>query len=278
MNYYRQESFLTTPIGNNTINFVERKEKWSDGVLRVPPLITGTIENVRLLETWICYEYVSDKDKLISSFGLESLVHTVQWDKNIFVVDNHNHAFFCRWKSYLEWKIKRWSHLIHIDQHSDLNEIAISWKMQVPSKKWEETYSLALGAWSHLYDVALYTNEVLDIASFIKPAKEIWLISDYEMVLTEYTLLNKEGRGGSDIEVWSPPTPLAKRGETILDVDLDFWAPEMGIEYYYQTIKKVRQLIALPDVGCITIATSPTYIHQQRAIAVLKDIIGENSF
>ena len=47
----------------------------------------------------------------------------------------------------------------------------------------------------------------------------------------------------------------------------------MGIEYYYQTIKKIRQIIDLPDVGCITIATSPTYIHQQRALQVLHDIL-----
>jgi hypothetical protein len=82
----------------------------------------------------------------------------------------------------------------------------------------------------------------------------------HDMILSEYALL--------DYDI----TSLSSKS-LIVDIDLDFRAPEMGIEYYYQTIKKVRQLIALPDVGCITIATSPTYIHQQRALQVLRDII-----
>jgi hypothetical protein len=65
---YDQEVFLTKPIGNNTINFLERKEYGSDTILRIPPLIHGSLEDIRLLESGVCYEYVSDKDKLISSF------------------------------------------------------------------------------------------------------------------------------------------------------------------------------------------------------------------
>ena len=80
------------------------------------------------------------------------------------------------------------------------------------------------------------------------------------MILSEYSLL--------DYDITTLDTH-----SVVLDIDLDFWAPEMGIEYYYQTIKKVRQLIALPDVRCITIATSPTYIHQQRALQVLHDLL-----
>ena len=82
----------------------------------------------------------------------------------------------------------------------------------------------------------------------------------YDMILSEYALLDY------DISLLSSKS-------LIVDIDLDFRAPEMGIEYYYQTIKKVRQLIALPDVRCITIATSPTYIHQHRALEVLRDIM-----
>jgi hypothetical protein len=79
------------------------------------------------------------------------------------------------------------------------------------------------------------------------------------MILTEYSLIEYDI---SKIESQS----------IILDIDLDFWAPEMGSEYYYHTIKKVRQMIDLPDVSCITIATSPTYIHQQRALQILNDL------
>jgi hypothetical protein len=35
---------------------------------------------------------------------------------------------------------------------------------------------------------------------------------------------------------------------TIIDIDLDFRAPEMGIEQYNQTINRVRNLISSPSV------------------------------
>lgn len=127
-----------------------------------------------------------------------------------------------------------------------------------------ETWSLKLDSWSSLDDVSVYTNEVLDIASFIKPAKEIGLISEYEIVLTEYSLLH---RAEADSLIYQITNSL------IIDIDLDFRAPEMSIQEYDQTIKKVRQLIALPDVWCITVATSPTYIDQQRALEVLHDLL-----
>lgn len=252
MSYYTQQQFISTPIGNNTINFVERKEKHSDCVVRIPPLKTGTIEDVRLLEAWVCYEYVSDKDVLISSFGLESLVHIIQWDKDIFIIDNHNHAFALRWRSYKNKKMARWSHLIHIDQHSDYVDSIQYLTDWVWDQNIQETLQTKIDD---------YTNEVLTIASFIKPALACGLCTSHDMILSEYSLLQFEF------------STLDSQSWIVVDIDLDFRAPEMGIEYYYQTIKKVRQLIDLPDVRCITIATSPTYIHQQRALQVLRDLL-----
>lgn len=249
---YTSEQFLIQSIGNNNINFFERKEKWSDCMLRIPPLMTGTMEDVRLLETWVCYEYVSDKDILISSFGLESLVHIVQWDKDIYIIDNHNHAFACRWRSYINKKISRWSHLIHIDQHSDY-----AYPTQYLSDYiWSDNIQ-------HISKLQIdnYTNEVLTIASFIKPSLQCGLCASHDMILSEYSLLH--------FDSWT----VYSQSWIIVDIDLDFRAPEMWIEYYYQTIKKIRQFIDLPDVRCITIATSPTYIHQQRALQVLHDVL-----
>lgn len=276
---YQQETVLRQSLGNNAIDFKKRKKKGSDCTLRVPPLIQGTIDNVKTVVSgewwvmsWVAYEYISDSWKLISASGLEYLVEIRNYQlpisnsrnpKAIYIIDNHNHAFYCRWKSYLEWIISRWSHLIHIDQHSDLNLArAISYKPQ--ATKDGKNWNLELGTWSSLDDVSVYTNEVLDIASFIKPAKEIGLIGEYEMVLTEYSLLH---RAEADSLIYQITNSL------IIDIDLDFRAPEMSIQEYDQTIKKVRQLIALPDVWCITVATSPTYIDQQRALEVLHDLL-----
>lgn len=248
---YDQETLLMKPIGNNTINFWERKEYGSDTILRIPPLIHGSRDDVRLLESGVCYEYVSDKWKLISASGLDSLVQISWWDKDIYIIDNHNHAFSCRWRSYLSQHISRWSHLIHIDQHSDYSD---------PSQYLSEFIQDISASTIWLQDIDRYTNEVLTIGSFIKPALDCGICMSHDMILSEYALLDYD-------------ISLLASQSLIVDIDLDFRAPEMGIEYYYQTIKKIRQLIALPDVRCITIATSPTYIHQQRALQVLRDIM-----
>ena len=256
--YYDNETYLTTAIGNNAIDFEQRKKLWSDCVLRIPQMIQGMLSDIVIARhEAIHYEYVSDKNKLVSAYGLESLVHIIQWYKNIYIIDNHNHAFYCRYKSYQEWVVPRWSHLIHIDQHSDLNELSLQETVYPVRTAGKQSI---IDKDSSLEDVATYTNEVLDIASFIKPAKKIWLISNYEMILTEYSLLT--------MKPWDYETmPL------IVDIDLDFRAPEMSISEYSKTIVQVRKIITLPQVRCITIATSPTYIDQQKAIEILTDII-----
>ncbi len=278
--YYSAVSYLIDPLGNNIIDFEQRKKTWSGCILHIPPLIQWTIDDVKTVRGYVlwvanqvAYEYISDSWKLISASGLENLVEinnyqlsiSNSWNlkpetynsKPIYIIDNHNHAFYCRWKSHLEWKTSRWSHLIHIDQHSDLNEMSLYAPKEVLLG---EGTKPIINKNSTLQQVAEYTNEVLDIASFIKPAKEIGLISNYEMILTEYSLLT--------MTTWNYKTmPL------IVDIDLDFRAPEMSIENYDQTINQVRKLISLPQVQCITIATSPTYIDQKFAIKILYDIL-----
>lgn len=278
--YYDNDTFLTTAIGNNAIDFEKRKKLWSDCVLRIPQMIQGTFSDIVIARDGAShsYEYINEKGRLIHNRGLENLVEidldTLYDDKRsfdftsfhsvashtkarcqrkyIYIIDNHNHAFYCRYKSYKAWLLPRWSHLIHIDQHSDLNEVSLL----------EEKQSI-INENSTLEEVAKYTNEVLDIASFIKPAKEIWLISDYEIILTEYSLLQFSTIFNNFQQFWS----------IVLDIDLDFRAPEMSISEYSKTIVQVRKIIALPQVRCVTIATSPTYIDQQRAIEILTDIV-----
>jgi hypothetical protein len=57
----------------------------------------------------------------------------------------------------------------------------------------------------------------------------------------------------------------------VLDIDLDFWAPEMSIEKFSETVKKVKELISKSRV--ITIATSPYFIVQDLAINICKELL-----
>jgi hypothetical protein len=57
----------------------------------------------------------------------------------------------------------------------------------------------------------------------------------------------------------------------ILDIDLDFWATEMGIIEFEKTINMVKKL--LKKAKFVTIATSPYFLEQERALDVLKRIL-----
>lgn len=264
MSYYQDSMLLSDKQGNNAISFEDRQKLWSDASVRIPSLKVWSLEDLRIAYDTLAYEYIDEDWILVSWSGLEYLLEIPCWTKSVYIIDNHNHAFAMRWRSYLKWDIERWGHLIHIDQHSDLAEPLEYLQVTRWVSQFETNQShLLLSSWKDdmLKAVDRYTNEILTIADFIKPAKNIGLVSDYTMILTEYALLQ---------DIWST---LNLWSSIIVDIDLDFRAPEMSIAQYDQTISQVRALIDLPQVGCVTIATSPTYIDQALALEILKDLL-----
>lgn len=256
--YYQIATSLTTPQGNNSLHFQERKKHGSDSILRIPPLCKWDLSMVVQASEWICYEYIDDEtQQLISAPGLESLICLPHPTKDIFIIDNHNHAFSCWWRSYQKQTITRWSHLIHLDQHSDFVDATLSLEAFFRLQWQEYTISSSLD----IKHIDRYSNEILTIASFIKPALECQLCDSYTMILSEYRLLHE------------PISSRQGNSSLIVDIDLDFWAPEMSIIEYHKTIRQVQKIITLPTVGCITIATSPTYIDHEKAMNVLYDIL-----
>lgn len=247
--YYQENSYLSDCLGNNALSFQERKNQWSDTRLYIPRLREWILDDVRFARDNTVYEYVDEDNKLVNSYGLESLVKLDFHGKDLYIIDNHNHAFAMWWRSYRDWKISRGNHLIHIDQHSDYAEPQVYMNNDFPTFDIKDISQLQIDT---------YTNEVLTIASFIKPALACGFCISYEMVLTEYSLLH----------YWIP-----LQSSLIVDIDLDFRAPEMSIQEYDKTLNQVRKIISLPQVWCITIATSPTYILQERALEILHDIM-----
>lgn len=108
---------------------------------------------------------------------------------------------------------------------------------------------------SDLSYIAEYVNQECNVGSFIVPAQKSGLIGECIQIRTESGLLNF-----SDLPQ-----------EYILDIDLDFWVPEMGIVQFNATIEKIKNLIVSARV--VTIATSPYFMDQSRALEVLRMII-----
>lgn len=196
-------------------------------------MIEGKIHDVKVGSAIVFSEKIEGEVK--DFVGLERLV---KLEKSIYIMDNHNHALYCWYKEYLAWNIGKGLALIHIDQHSDMKD-PLEW--------------IDMSKENDLEYIATYVNEVCTIADFIQPALRSGLVGECVQVRTEYWIINGEWWMVNDAY--------------ILDIDIDFWAPEMGIEEFDRTIQKTRQLIA--GASMVTIATSPCFIDQERAVEIV---------
>lgn len=230
MNRY-EGFFIEEPVGNNIFSYEERSNK----KIFVPKLIKGTLEDVHLGEHIVFNEIDEDENKEIKAKGLENLVEYRVDDKVVYIFDNHNHAFYFWMKSLKENLFTRGCKLVHVDQHKDMRE--------------PDNYDVDE---ENLDDVFRYTNKVLNVGNFIKPALYKGIFSEVVIIDSSY---------GFDIEI---------EGEYVLDIDLDIFSKDMDYIPYDLRINKIKKLINNSKV--ITIASSPYFIEQDYAIKVLKEL------
>ena len=235
------------------------------------------------------------------SYTTHDSSHKTQ-DKPIYILDNHNHALFYR-VTYIsqhqkEYETQHMTHnnfitLLHLDQHSDLVEntnqdelkhiyttyiqdISSLKNVSAPSQTWSAhsnidnptVVKMQQRHDTYIQDIYTYTHEKCHMWNFIKPFLHIYPETDFTRIKSEYQLLHSLPDTSHSPN--SPESPDSSN-ITIIDIDLDFWAPEMSIDNYEQTIIHTRRLIDQADL--VTIATSPYYIDQQLAPQVLRDLL-----
>ena len=184
------------------------------------------------LEIWENTVFREIKNRKVVEYRwLKHFIHIKNNNKSIYIFDNHNHALKYWIDEYEQWNIPFWFNLIHIDQHTDMNTSEFELDLQNPN------------------------FDVYNVWNFIQPAVKSWLINQVEQINTEYKLLNFQ----------------TNEKDLILDIDLDFRAPEMSIEKYSETIEKMKNLISKSRV--VTIATSPFFLDQNLAFKICKDLL-----
>lgn len=221
--------YIEKPVGNNVFSYDKRDNK----SIYVPKLISGTLNNVKLGNEVVFNEI--DENEEIKAIGLENMVEYVLGNKTIYVFDNHNHAFYFWLKSMMNDEFTRGCKLVHVDQHKDTRE--------------PESYDVDV---NNIEDVFRYTNEVLNVGSFIKPALKHKIFSELIIIDSLY---------GFDLEI---------EPEFVLDIDLDIFSSDMEYIPFDFKLDKIKNLIKKAKV--ITIATSPYFINQEYAIKVLKEL------
>ena len=223
--------FIDKAIGNNIFSYDERELK----KIYVPKLIDAGFSDISIgMQAGFVEVDEGVENRCI---GLKNMYHLlgqgIDKKKDVYLFDNHNHSFYFWCKALKEKKFKKGVRLVHIDQHKDTREA--------------ENYEVDI---DKLEDVKRYTNEVLNVGSFIKPALYHKIFDDVDIIDSTYSMKK---------EIPS---------KYVLDIDLDFFFKDMDYIDLDWRIDRVSEYIQGADI--ITIATSPYFIDQKRAIDILK--------
>ena len=230
--------YLDEPKGNNAFSFEQRKNK----KLWVPKLIEAEIWDIELWDEVVFEDFGFD-DQLSTNTGLKNF-YKIKWkQKDIYLFDNHNHAYYFWYLARNQNIIWDDNTLVHIDEHADTRDPG-EYLMKPDSQDLQKVFH--------------YTNYVYNVWNYIIPAQKEGLISKTIQVRNTYNLeeyLDLRSTLGENI---------------ILNLDLDFFQPDLDFIDY--DLKKKVVLDAAKKAKVITVATSPFFINQDLAIKVFKDI------
>lgn len=233
--------YLDEPKGNNAFSFEQRKNK----KLWVPELIEAKISDIELWDEVVFEDFGFD-DQLSTNTWLKNF-YKIKWkDKDIYLFDNHNHAYYFWYLARSENIIWNENTLIHVDEHADTRD------------PWE--YLLQPDS-QDLDQVFHYTNYVFNVGNYIIPAEKEGLIKNTIQVRNTQNLedyLDLRSTLGENV---------------ILNLDLDFFQPDLDFIDY--DLKKKVVLDAAKKAKVITVATSPFFIDQTLALKVFNDIFAE---
>jgi len=251
---YKVWIYITDPIWNNEFHYDERIALWSEGKIFIPNIIQGNLDN---LEEWseIVFEEVENW-KLISCTGLKHFLQTEYKWIPTYIFDNHNHALFFRYRytkklmTSFVWKEEVSADVdggfkpfvvIHIDQHADTKENKNSFKVAHASPQ----------------EVVSFTNYGCNVGNFLTSAKQAWIIEDIIQIRSQNALHNIQPL---DFHTYN----------YILDIDVDFreWKSQQEMEIDFEIIRKI-----INNVSLITIASSPYFFDQKKAIQIIKELL-----
>ncbi len=230
LSQYYQGFYIDQPLGNNAFSFEQRKNKR----IYVPSFIRGSLKDVQLGQEIVFSEIVDGLE--INSCGLKHFVHMIHPpSQHVFIVDNHQHAFFC-WGC-LGLKKSDAMTLVHVDQHKDT---------RIPVYFLEKKDISLQKIWK-------YTQDVLNVGNFIPPAVSLGWFSDVIHIGSEEDFLKKQ-----------------MPSDMILDIDLDIFSSAMSYIPDELKIKYLRKWMSQAKV--VTIATSPFFIEQPKALTILHQL------
>lgn len=230
---YYHGFYIEEPVGNNAFSFEARRHQR----LYVPALVEGDLNSVTTGQEVVFSEVFEGEER--NCYGLKNFVYWPRQGKDIFIFDNHHHAFAFWSFGMMTEKISSGSALVHVDQHKDLRH---------PDRYLDKEF------WKHstLTKICSYANRELNVGNFVDPALKARMFR--ELILVDHQ------QAFSQIP----------EGKSVADIDLDIFSPEMEYIPLSDKISFIRELITRSSF--VTIATSPYFIEQGKALEILKEI------
>lgn len=236
---YQTPSILLEQMWNNAFAWEKRTQMWGKTPsLYIPKVINGIIDDVKIWNE-VVFEEV-ENDILRSCIGLENFVKI---SDKIVVFDNHNHALYFWMEAIRNGIIEKWFELIHIDEHSDLWDNTHHFDYEQSLKSPEYTWN--------------FVNIFCNVGNYILPAIESGVIWNMIRIENEYQI---------DAFI-----DYKTESNSVLNLDLDIFAPELDHIPENKKIQIIKNL--LRQVKYVTIATSPFFIDQWKAIEMLNKIL-----
>jgi hypothetical protein len=209
--------------------------------------------------------------------GLEKYIRTTveSSDIPVYVFDDHNHAFFAWREALEEGRIAKGARLIHFDTHDD---------SLTPTADMIKPVEIA-GDFPTMQEAAHLARDY-DIDGFIYPAIQMGLIGEFiwvdpnhkEPPLQVRNPSNVQMRqraalvrlGINDLSTYLANNPSSEK--PIVDIDVDYFAkiPHTS-ERESRDLDTMRSY--MKDAGVVTVATSPGYILQLKAIQLAKKLV-----
>jgi UPF0489 domain len=244
---YQTPYTLKENVGNNHFSWETRqKEQWRTPSITIPSLKSWTLDDIQIGEEIVFEEIYNGK--IQSSVWLKNFIYCEAWTIEgyaipLVVFDNHNHALYFWVDAIRNGILQKWFELIHIDEHSDL---------------WENTYPFdgdkAIQEEKYAWE---FTNFFCNVGNYIIPGLECGIIGSMIRIENEYQI---------DTSMNYEPSE-----NSVLNLDLDFFAPEMSFIDEKKKIQCIRNLMR--KVKYVTIATSPYFIEPWIALEKLRKIL-----
>lgn len=167
-------------------------------------------------------------------------------------------------------EVKLWSHIVfeEIDEKGKLHQCTwLDYIVKIePNIVIVDNHDRVLEFWPKWFpvlhidqhtDMRPIGQDGINVGNFVRHALDTHLITWSTQINTEYSLLHLDLKDFTTLDF-------------ILDVDLDFWHPDMGIEHYEKTIQIIKKLIK--KAKAVTIATSPYFLDQNLAVKIIRHL------